>query len=352
MDERVLVEGVSVQILGEAGGEPSAVVLLHGGFDPEQEPATASDALLDERGLIQLHLDLPGGEGEPTTTGDKDHFGPDSAAAVQTALRYAAGEALDGDDCALPDRIPGLSEDLLLAGVSNGGNLSVQVLATPGTPRVRGLVTWETPLGAQAILQELVLPETGACGWGPDFGCQVDLSQLSWRGKPWLDRDEDGEIDEDEPSFEGLVLPEGRLHSPLLHDALGEQELTVSAAFSRAWFAERDAGQAGRIAQAVEAHPELAVIVLGSETDHVQVLPGSPHVLALGQAFLEAGAWVRLNPDARYTQAAENDANSGLDPEEPGALVRDSVPRETLVGGALEELAWRLRWDDWSEDLD
>mgnify|MGYP002632521806 CR=1 FL=1 len=304
------------------------------------------------RGLVQLHLDLPGGEGVPSTSGDKDHFGADSARAVQVALRYAAGEALDQDGCGLPQRVSGLREELLLAGISNGGNLAVQTLALPGTPQVSGLVTWETPLGAQAILQELVLPETGPCGWGPDFGCQVDLSQLAWRGKPWLDRDQDGEIDEDEPAFEGLVLPEGRLHSPLLHDALGEQELTVSASFSRAWFSERDAGQVGRIEQASAAQPGLAVIVLGSQTDHVQVLPGSPHVLALGEAFRQAGAWVRLNPDARYTQDLENPANSGLDEAAPGSLVSDAVPRETLLGGALEELAWRLERDDWSEDLD
>ena len=320
-------------------------MVLGGGFDPEQLPI--EEAFDPRRGLVQVHLELPGA----TDPADKDHFGPSSAEAVTVALRYTAGEAWDEEGCSLPERVPGLRQELLLAGISNGGNLAVQALLHEDAPPVHGLTTWETPLGAQAILQELVLPETGACGWGPDFGCQVDLSQLAWAGKPFLDRDEDGELDADEPEFKGLFLDEGRLHSPVLHDALGEQAMTVSAEFSRAWFSERDAGQAGRIAALVEAQPQLAVIVLGSETDHVQVLPDSPHVIALGGAFDEAGAWVRLNPDASYTGQVENPANSGLSLDEPGLLVGDGLPREVLVGSALEELAWRIEHQDWSADL-
>jgi len=59
----------------------------------------------------------------------------------------------------------------------------------------------------------------------------------------------------------------------------------------------------GLVAKAVRKVPGVAVIVVASETDHVQIAPDHPHIRAQVNAFQKAGAqFIRLNPDRAYVE--------------------------------------------------
>ena len=347
---RSTLVGTDIELLGDEGEIGTAIptVMLMGGFNANQAPSTLVERLPAGHGLVQVRLDLPGGGDDDE---ESDYFGHASRKMVVRALQFASGEIPDDSGCSIRDYFATVDVDaLVLFGHSNGGNLAVATLTDPEVepPAVRGLVTWETPSGPQFVLDELVLPETRECTLmeGSGLICKVDYSQLEWDGRPWLDRNDDGVRDEDEPTFEGLLLEEGRLHSPFLLETLGDREGVMSLEESLDWFALRNASIL------VEDTPEdLAVIVLGSEKDHFQVIPDAPHVIGLGLAFQEAGHWVRLNPDSAYTgEESENDAGGGLDFEDPGWLAPEDLAPGTLMAAGIQEMGLRILEDDWSAD--
>lgn len=350
---RTTLDGVDIELLGDAGhlGPAIPAVTLMGGFNADQAPSTLPERLPVGHGLIQVRVDLPGGADGEDDDDESDLYGPASRRAVAEALQFSSGARSDDAGCAIRDYFVTAETDaLVLFGRSNGGNLAVATLVDPdaGAPEVGALVAWETPAGPQFVLDELVLPETRDCTLRPGEGlvCKVDFTQLKWDGRPWLDRNDDGIDDDDEPTFEGLLLDEGRIHSPFLTEAIGEQAGVLSVEDSRSWFELRNASTLA------EDTPEsLAVMVLGSQKDHVQVLPYAPHVIGLGLAFQEAGHWVRLNPDSAYTGVEyENVAGDGLSFEEPGWLAPEDLVPGTLIGAGIQEMGLRLLEDDWSDD--
>ncbi len=331
---RTLESGTVVQLSGE--GVP--VVMVVGSYAKDQIPSDHAP-----KGFLRIAVGLPGG-GE--TPGEYDRFGAGSRSAVAAALRYAGGLERDVLGCTL-------SGPVLLAGGSNAGNLMVSTLADEEVelPEVLGLVTWETPIGPQFILDELEQPETGSCALGETLTCAFDGSKtVTGQDWSWLDREENGVHDQDEPILDGLMVGVLRVHSPVLTEQLEENVFVHPAAFTEAWFAQRDAGvQAGG---AAARFPDLKVIVTGSEQDHVQDVPGNPHVYGLASLFSEAGLWVRLNPDAEFTgQTTDNDANVAIGLEGPGELLPVATNADELLTAGVLELIQRLEDDNWSSQL-
>ena len=161
-------EGVAIEVLYEHPVTLPRIVsvVLPGGFSPDHIPASTANLLREDAGIIQVYLDLPGANGQPSTPGEMDHYGEQSRRAVAAALRYAAGEISDDAGLSLVERIEASSAPpLVLVGRSNGGNLATATLADSNLnlPPVDGLVLWETPAGPQFILTELTDDELGPC---------------------------------------------------------------------------------------------------------------------------------------------------------------------------------------------
>ncbi|MEE2751427.1 MAG: hypothetical protein VX519_08345 [Myxococcota bacterium] len=332
-------------------------VVLPGGFSPDHIPASSANLLREDAGIVQVYLDLPGGDGQPSTPGQMDHYGEKSRQAVAAALRYAAGEISDDAGLTLLERVEITSNPpLVLVGRSNGGNLATATLADPNLdlPQVDGLVVWETPAGPQFLLTELSQEELGLCRTHTDqragLVCEMNLEQLVDGTPPFLDRNENGQHDTSEPSYNGLELGETRLHSPTLLQALPPSPSRMDIADALEWFAWRDASQ--RAAETHERHPELAVILLGSEEDHAQTIRNSPHVIGLGEIFETAGAWTRLLPDIAYSElSVEQPEGVGLSLNNPGVLAPSPTWLTGLISAGVLELGDRALNNAWQSDL-
>jgi hypothetical protein len=345
----VSVQGVAIELWGDASPtrDETPVVILGGSFEPDQVPSTAATRLADGHALLQVHLDLPGAEGEPTTSGEYDRFGEGSRAAVSIALAYAAGILEDDQGCTLPQRAV-LASDPVLIGVSNGGNLAVASLAESTAP-VAALLLWETPAAAQFVTSELHDPEFQGCTLGDKLICRSDLSQAVVDSEGvFLDRDGSGAQNDSEPRFSAIRVGQMLMYSPSLHKELGPQDGLAGLEASEAWFELREA--ASLADEAVGQHPDLRVMLVASKQDHVQRLSWSPHVIGVGAAFDQAGAWVRLNPDTRFSGLDEHDANVGFSLTDPGALLPGFGKEDRILWG-VQELIERLDTDDWSPDL-
>jgi len=273
--------------VAEARAWPVAV-MIHGAWDAAGTPvvaATLRPAL--DGGMVSVHLDLPGGG---QSDGPDDRRGAASRAAVAAALQWAVGTLRDRGGCTLPDRVPGADPDgVYVVGGSNGGNLAVATLADPALdmPDVAGLVTWETPAGPQFTNVEFGVDPTvytpGSCARTREAGivCALPDARLASGaaedGSPLLcfDLDADGACETEDVNVRGTRDPVSGVAyvSPTL--AAGAAAAGVlpagiaGAEEADAWWAERDAGRLAD--ELVTLHPELPVLLLGSETETLVV---------------------------------------------------------------------------------
>lgn len=351
----------------EAGAWPVALV-LHGAWDAVGTPIDRSSMRADvAAGLVDIHLDLPG---NGRTDGTNDRRGAASRAAVDAVLRWAAGDERDLGGCTLADRVPGADPGgLFVVGTSNGGNLAIATLADTSLsgPHVAGLVVWETPAGPQFTNVELGATPTvytpATCAYTASTGivCDVPGEHLvATSGDPstlCFDLDADAVCGDADVTVRGVEDLETGLVmlSPTLLDAASSRGLTLSGYANRDvaadWWSERDGAQLA--AALVAARPDLPVMLLASEIDHVQTLSDHPHVFGLGEALQAAGAaWTRLNPGRDWLPATveENAPNALLRLADPrGALLPEAVegPTGPLLAAAVRELSDRWRTDEW-----
>jgi dienelactone hydrolase len=357
---------VHVQLLApdneaSAPGWP-VVVVIHGAWDAAGTPiGPHTNTVAVGSGLVALHLDLPGGG---HSDGFDDRRGPAARSAVATAMQFASGATEDQSGCTILDREPGADATrVYLLGVSNGGNLAAATLADRALdlPEVGGLVTWETPTFPQAVNVELgngpTVYEPGLCELG-DAGvqCSFDTS-LALVDTPLvcLDLGADSACDrETDVVVQGARDPATGLLalSVPFREALGPEpvDLYDSAEAAAAFWPERDAVA---LAEAlVQAQPELPIIVVASEDDHVLRWSDHPHVVGWVQALQHAGAsWVRVNPGADWIDAAGENAPGApfrLGAAPPRYLAEDEEsPLGATLAAAIEELAERQRNASW-----
>ncbi|MFZ5478391.1 MAG: alpha/beta hydrolase family protein [Myxococcota bacterium] len=332
-------------------------VVVHGGWEDGGAFLGPDLVALDlSPGLASVHLDLPGG-GE--STGTSDRRGPTARSAVATALRYAAGLAGDLDGCTIEGRVPAADPaDVHVVGLSNGGNLAAATLADPDldVPAVRGLVFWETPAGSPfatvAHGNDPTVYEPGACALDEDSVARCDYpleSLVADAARVCFDLDGDAACGDADVEQHGVVDPgtARRMLDPAIAaelEARGSLPADVAGAeAAEAWWAERDAARAAPAL--VAAHPDLPVILVASEEDHVLAHADHPHVYALGEALQRAGvAWSRLNPGVDHLPAVgerENDPNASMSLSDPdlGLLTEDA---ENPLGAALSAAVLEL----------
>ena len=110
--------------------------------------------------------------------------------------------------------------------------------------------------------------------------------------------------------------------------------------------------------------PQLKVMLVFGQNDSYQAAPDKPHIHQAFQGFrIEAGLWMRLNPDRAYVQALipsagdnypDNPANT--EPEDWAQIAAYAYPDQDnsiqLVPlAAMAEMADRTHFNRWDENL-
>jgi hypothetical protein len=96
-------------------------------------------------------------------------------------------------------------------------------------------------------------------------------------------------------------------------------------------------------------NPNLKVMLIFAEVDHVQTVPDKPHIHMAYDGFKNAGIWVRLDPDKYGNHSANTEPADWIKAAEwgyNGDLLNQLVP----VAGVME-MANRVNGNMWADDL-
>lgn len=357
---------VVVAIMGSTGG----------GGVPIGQPYASSGF-----GYVQVYVDVP-----------MDRRGLESRSALAATARFAAGVEPDAEGCYLADRVSvALSTTpVFLLGRSNGGNLAIATLAdtTQDMPDTSGIVMYETPINAQltdielgAIDQENPRYQPGNCAWDPVAGMECGFPTdpaLAWDptypdlgGNPvgalYDDVNGNGVADTGEYPYYGVETIDHSTvaFSPQLTALIDAQGVTgpdrLTLEEADAWWAERDGSRLA--VAALESHPGIPLISIGTEVDHGTSASDHPNVKGAAEVWRGAGSpWVRVNPAPPYMNRAagvgpawtDNPPNLDVFLGNPDVLMEpdefdSGYGTEHYCAAALLELAERTITGDWSD---
>lgn len=294
-----------------------------------------------------------------------------------------------------------LHTNIGVIGESNGGNLPVAAAAYYGrelTPYLRYIIQWETPVSSQIATRDLgrvwLKPGTGQgdywnprhLGYGP-LMLAVDYSDLAFDPSETVyplfhDGNGDGRYTAVLDPRIGARVPDlnldGRLDRwedfPLDTYPVDDRRVTYSRPVMREiartgllddrWpetlVALDEAGaywdlrESVRLYErAVGAIPELEAMILCGVRDHVQSLPTKPHIRQAFDGWRRCGAWVKVNPSARYLRdlgvvlSGLPDLPANAEPADWADSARYAmpsvVPRPIYEIAAIYEMADRAR---------
>jgi len=363
------------------------VVYVHGGWGTDAVPLPeAGPRLRTDLGFATLYLNLPGGDEEHSSEGSNDLRGSGARQALGAALRYAAGDLSDDEDCSMDDRLPGgFSGQVVMAGWSNGGNLAWTTAADTEVeiPLLDGIATFETPTSAQMLTVEPGTTERPADFFdaetceltdAPRLSCPQEYENIQWdpdaseetEGALFIDDDEDGILDANESTLDPVWSPAEAawMHPVEVVQAASHLSMTNRAGrdAATAFWTERVA--IPHVAGAQNRFPSLAGMATGTQIDHVLTGLEIPvHVTGLVAAMYQARvSFHRLHPDEIYIR----EITSGLDVPEYDAgldiaVVDPSVEMEPEDGTHIRgtdylsvsalELLDRAQSGNWSSDL-
>lgn len=354
-------------------------------------------------GFIEIGFAFPGGgQDEARSGGTYDYRGPKCVKALRDVILFAMGEIADTRGRKIQDLVsdsPVLTSNVGLHGGSHGGNACGAVMGLHGQdfPTLAWYVSMESPYGEGAVGAELGARRGRLCpAYDPNTGV-LDLTRLAFDsnseirpfgagrfgdpsspplvGSLFFDMDGDGKCESaDDYRLQPPVFDVGHGRKAwysvrLMREAekrglLGDPRPAHIPTLAEAieFWRYRDA--TGLVADAVRKVPNLAVIVVAGETDHVQIAADHPHIRAQVNAFQEAGAkFVRLNPDRAYVEWLYDREASGLPDNDAGlqytpmtiqaALCPDrAAPKQLLSPAAMCELADRVQADNFEPNLD
>ncbi len=367
-------------------------------------------------GITFITFLFPGGTDMATgrfSEGIYDDRGPNCIAALYDVLRYAHGDLTDMDGRKITElsAFPIDTSIIGMAAFSNGGNITVAVLDIWGDSLtfVDYLVNWESPTSDQTILSELGGRDCDSTRDGDgngfftddrknpyytafgDTSCTVDYSRLVYdstappgnsifldgngngtldlislpSGCRWEDVNDNGIIDFGEDyALKFYRAQDGKLYfsSEAIH-ALSSTALPPVVADT----AETDSFWWWRASvyhfdNAAAKVPDLKVILVFSQDDHVQVAVDKPHIHQAFNGWHRNGIWVRLNPDEEYARQVAPPGPPGLPDNaansEPAnwnninSWALDERYNSFIIAiSAIAELCDREKYGVWTPDL-
>jgi hypothetical protein len=324
--------------------------------------------------------------------GEYDYGGDQGIAALRDVIRFASGLQPNSDGFYLKDlvAIAPLADNVGLYAFSHPGIAATNVLARHGRdlPKLKFFVGRENPTVDTVSCMEIGY-------WGDQrqpvqnqyysypgsysaTAISLDYSKVSWRvggvayqsGVPVIGG----------PSGEfvtGQQVPkmwDKRYYSQGLTQALLDTGARTLANWptdvatpdeARAAWPSRMTTQS--YATLKQTAPNLKVLLLFADDDHVQVVADKPHVHQAWDGFRKtADLWVRLNPDREYGKWAKQSTGGGM-PDNPArsepadwALAKDWAYAAREIQGAatfmklaaLAEMADRVHEGNWNDNLD
>ena len=326
------------------------------------------------------------------STGVYDYGGPDSLRLLRDVINFASGVKPNVDGYYIGDlvAVTPLTDNVGLWASSHSGVLATNVLAYHGAemPNVSYLVGRENP-----TLPEMYPLEIGHFDdrrnkvlnpfyYPEDYtrtSIHVDYSTVGWY--------KENESDRGRPYFAASNgTPEHILHaeiSPRLWDNKRYYSFPLTKALlengaltledwpedlatpdeAKAWTFRTVAHNYPKL---VTQTPDLRVMLVFADYDHVQAAADKPHIHQAYDGFRHTAglAWVRMNPDITYIAQIEpnlppgvpdNDANT--EPVDWMEIERWGFPsgelrREKVWLAAVAEMMDRVRFNDWRPNLE
>ena len=322
-----------------------------------------------------------------------DYGGPDSLEVLRDVIRFASGLIPDVDGYYIDElvAVTPLTDNVGLFASSHSGVMATNVLAHHGLelPTVKYLVGRENPTRDEMYPLELghfddqrnpvYNPFYDEDDYSPTT-VTVDYSTVGWYqadpqspGRPYF--------------AAGNGLPEHVLHETISPTMWGKryyshaitQALLDNGALTLenwpenlATPAETQATWPFRITvhnypAFVTQAPNLKVMLIFAQDDHVQAAETKPHIHQAWDGFTDAAglSWVRMNPDLAYVQAINSSYGAGF-PDNPansepadwhnirswGFPAGPGGIREDVWLASVAEMADRVREDNWEDDLD
>ncbi|NOZ21729.1 MAG: hypothetical protein GXP25_11665 [Planctomycetes bacterium] len=352
-------------------------------------------------GFVTISFCFPGGgRGRLKSGGTYDYRGADSIHALRDVIRFAMGKSKDKSgrtihDIAKEKNVTVLTSNVGLFGGSHGGNACGAAMGIYGQelPGLAFYVSMESPYGAGAVGVEVGDRRSGKMNpaYNPKTG-KLDLSKLAFdpelrlqamgrqrgpvlQGGLFFDMDGDGKFSPDKDfQHRGLLFDLGNgpkawysirlIAEAERRDLYGGHRPAHIPTLKEAKEFWRYRNAAPLIPDIVKKIPNLAVIVIANQKDHVQIAPDHFHILAQVNGFQKAGAkFIRVNCDRAYAEWAlgrkdsrivDNPANVAYTGQSiQKALQANDLDRSRMLSSAAVcEVADRVQAGNFQPDLE
>ena len=387
---------VKVQLPNTPRYESGAPIILEvGTFFTSNVPFynTVSD-ILDE-GFVYVTYIWPGTEERDSgmaSEGEYDHGGVQCLSGLAGVIRYATGQITDSDGYSLADRamISVNQTNVGLYAFSHPGIAMTNVLAKHGDTlgNLGWIVGRENPTVDTISSMEIgywngkneathnplySYPES----YSPTE-LSLNYSLIKWNatwnedggdpGRPYWDLNENDILDYSDhvlsyqvPTFYGKRTYSMAMTQALLDSGTADpwpNDVNTVETVNKIWPERMTVNNYPEIKNNL---PDLKVMLLFSDSDHVQVANDSPHIHQAWDGFHHgASLWVRLNPDAEYSshfgvvEGTEHDANTSpsnwSNAYQWGHSSNYTIRTFPLI--AISEMADRQHFGNWNNDLE
>ena len=365
------------------------VISVPGGLDnsPVVEEGASSKYFATGVGMTTIYFNLPGSGNAPYDTGgDYDERGSTCQQALGEVLLFSLGKKTDLAGRYITDIISYAdTTNVGVIGLSNGGNLAVATLYRYGT-ELNGIsyyVGYENPAADEYVLVDLggvgVANPTYTRGntiIDPIKGSVSTLDPTDFRFNnttlmAYFDLNQNNRFDA--AVDYGINYWESggiRYYSTEILTLLTKNRLITfphpliaEMADALPFWDQRDMSL--HTTDVVSTVTSLkGAIIVGTEQDHVQFVPGYPHIV-VNYMNWSGLSFVRLNPDADYAEYiftkegmdttgllfSDNPAGAALDFYTVDAMLEPEKSDKFYNLAAILEMADRVHVDDWTANL-
>jgi len=366
-----------------------APILVHTStfFTPKEPVFDTAFTDVTKLGFVHVTYLWPG-KSDPSgaqSDGTYDYGGEDSLQSLRDVIRFASGQIPNANENYIYElsAVPLLINNVGLYAFSHPGIAATNVLALYGDQlSVAYFVGRENPTISMLSAMELGYWDGKTPVLNSDYSypedyssdaLSLDYSSVLWDEEtsvPYFDFNDNG-IADDPDFIHGSQIPSmyGKdVYSSELLQALVDNNALSLDDWPSNLTTPSDARELWDFRQTITNYPKLSttpdlhVLLVFAEQDHVQPLSDKPHIHQAYDGFTTAGLWVRLNPDSAYVRSLNSvlttpDHDANTEPDDWSAI-EDWAHSHTMGGtvfvplAAVAEMADRTYMNNWDENLD
>lgn len=360
-----------------------------------------TDPDLTSIGLIQVSYLWPGQKDVATgvqSSGTYDSGGEPSILVLRDVIRYASGLVPDnkGRYISQLTQVTALTNEVGLYAFSDAGIAAVNVFSLYGDvlPGVQYYIGRENPtVDILSCLEAGYLDNNGQPIYNPFYNYPASYgstainliyTNVRWEanhtdehtgieGRAYIDLDGSGTVSTGDyiTSWRVPIMFGKRTYSAALTQALLDNGALTLSTWPTDLATPEEAARDWSFRQSTDHYidlvskiPDLKVMLVFAQEDHVQVAQDKPHIHQAFQGFrFEARLWVRLNPDRAYVQslmptAGDNypDNPANTQPDDWAQVGAYAYPGQGTASrlvplAAVAEMADRTHYGRWDENL-